>query len=96
MDSAYLSTAEIANRVGMVKIDRERKKQIKLEQLEQELKQNTDRIQTELNLKIQRLQNTYKMCAVVLPPVPPLLVAVFVFFTRRVREREGVARSRLR
>jgi ABC-2 type transport system permease protein len=36
------------------------------------------------------------MWAVVLPPIPPLLVALVVFFTRRAREREGVSRARLR
>ena len=30
------------------------------------------------------------------PAIPPLLVALWVFLTRRSREREGVARSRLR
>jgi ABC-2 type transport system permease protein len=42
------------------------------------------------------VQDTYKMWAVLLPPIPPLMLAVIVFFTRRVREREGIARSRLR
>ena len=42
------------------------------------------------------MQDEYKMWAVLLPPLPPLFVAAVVFFTRRAREREGVARSRLR
>jgi len=33
---------------------------------------------------------------VLLPPIPPLLVAIVVFFTRRAREREGVSKARLR
>jgi hypothetical protein len=33
---------------------------------------------------------------VLLPPILPLAIAIVVFFTRRAREREGVARSRLR
>ena len=36
------------------------------------------------------------MWAVILPPIPPLLVAIVVFSLRRKREREGVAKSRLR
>ncbi len=91
-----LSAADAQHRLDMVEDDRERRKLVKLEQLEQERDREIERIQTELNLQIQRLQDTYKMWAVLLPPIPPLLVAVAVFFTRRVREREGVARSRLR
>ena len=36
------------------------------------------------------------MLAVLLPPIPPLVVAFFVFFRRRAQEREGVASTRLR
>jgi ABC-2 type transport system permease protein len=39
---------------------------------------------------------TYKLWAVILPPIPPLLVAFVVFMRRRLREREGVTRARLR
>ena len=53
-------------------------------------------IETKQASEIRRLQDRYKMWAVVLPPIPPLIVALIVFFTRRAREREGVARSRLR
>jgi ABC-2 type transport system permease protein len=49
-----------------------------------------------LKQKVDAVQRQYKLWAVLLPPIPPLLVAVIVFFTRRSREREGVARSRLR
>ncbi len=91
-----LSLIEIMNRVGMAQRDGERRKQIRLEQLKQETEQQINRIETRLSLEIRRLQDMYKLWAVLLPPIPPLLVAIGVFFTRRVREREGVARSRLR
>ncbi len=67
-----------------------------IEQLEQKRDKEINRIETDLSLKIRELQDTYKMRAVLLPPIPPLCVAVIVFFTRRMREREGVTRSRLR
>ena len=38
----------------------------------------------------------YKLWAVLLPPIFPLVVAIGVFVVRRVKEREGVAKSRLR
>ena len=33
---------------------------------------------------------------VVLPPIPPLLVGLIVFVKRRLREREGIAKTRMR
>ena len=53
-------------------------------------------VETDLTKEVRRLQDWYKMWAVLLPPIPPLLVGCFVFFNRRAREREGVAKSRLR
>ena len=76
--------------------DLERRKTAKMEQLKQEKKRNTDEIETDLALKVRQVQDQYKLWAVLLPPILPLVVAVIVFFTRRAREREGVSRSRLR
>jgi ABC-2 type transport system permease protein len=74
----------------------EQQRQTKLAQLRAEKDQKINKIETDLALKVKQVQDRYKMWAVLLPPIPPLLVAVFVFFSRRAREREGVARSRLR
>ena len=40
------------------------------------------------DLKIRDIQNFYKALAVFLPPIPPLLVGLIVFVSRRLRERE--------
>jgi hypothetical protein len=45
---------------------------------------------------VRREQDRQKWLAVLLPPIPPLVVAFLVFFRRRALEREGVAKSRLR
>jgi ABC-2 type transport system permease protein len=42
------------------------------------------------------VQDNYKLWAVLLPPIPPLIVAFAVFFNRRAKEREGVSKARLR
>jgi ABC-2 type transport system permease protein len=42
------------------------------------------------------VQDKYKLWAVLLPPIPPLIVAFVVFFNRRANEREGVSKARLR
>jgi ABC-2 type transport system permease protein len=82
--------------VAMKQQDLDRQREAKIEQLRQEKDRNTNRIETDLAQKVQAVQFEYKMWAVLLPPILPLMVAVVVFFTRRAREREGVARSRLR
>jgi ABC-2 type transport system permease protein len=48
------------------------------------------------NSQVRHDQNWYKFMAVALPPILPFIVGVFVFFSRRAQEREGVAKSRLR
>ncbi len=82
--------------VMMTQQDLERRKEAKTEQLRQEKKSKVDKIETDLAVTVRRVQDQYKLWAVLLPPIPPLVVAVIVFFTRRAREREGVSRSRLR
>ena len=74
----------------------EQERQTKLAQLRAEKDQKINKIETDLTLKVKQVQDRYKMWAVLLPPIPPLLVAAYVFVSRRRREREGVARSRLR
>ena len=42
------------------------------------------------------VQNFYKALAVMLPPIPPLIVGLIVFWKRRKRELEGVIDERRR
>lgn len=46
--------------------------------------------------QIEAVQTQIRMAAVALPPIPALALGTIVFFRRRAREREGVARERLR
>jgi ABC-2 type transport system permease protein len=73
-----------------------RKMEVSLEQKKRERKQKYDKIETNLNQEKQQFQKHYKIMALLIPPIPPLLVAIVVFTLRRKREREGVAKSRLR
>jgi ABC-2 type transport system permease protein len=82
--------------VAMMQQDMEREKTVTLEKAKRQKDNEINKSDTELNLEIKRVQGYYKMWAVLLPPIPPLLVALLVFFSRRAREREGVSRSRLR
>lgn len=81
---------EIARRDGQRRLD------IRLAQLQQERDRELQKIERALALEIRSVQDSYKLWAVMLPPLPPLLLAFFVFFHRRQQEREGVSKSRLR
>lgn len=50
----------------------------------------------DLSDNIRRQQSLYKWCAVALPPIPPLVIGLIVFFNRRAKEQEGVSRNRLK
>jgi len=76
--------------------DAERRLRVHQERIKQELDHELKKIEHERMLEVRAKQDEYKMWAVVLPPIPPLLLAFFVFFNRRAQEREGVSKARLR
>jgi len=87
---------QMAIQVGMMQQDLERRRESKLEQLRQEKNREMNKIETKLKSKVDAVQFWYQLWAVLLPPILPLVVAIAVFVVRRVRESEGVAKSRLR
>ncbi len=74
----------------------ERKLAVKREALEKERDERTEASRRQADIEVLRLQNYYKMLAIFLPPIPPLLVGIIVFVSRRVKEREGISKNRLR
>lgn len=80
--------------------DQEAAEQKRIRDLEEESQRKQDqrleRIARDLNREIRGIQDRYKFWAVVLPPIPPLAVGVVVLIARRVQERQGVSRTRLR
>ena len=74
----------------------QRKLDTKIEQLRRKRDAEVATVERKLESTIRREQDWQKWLAVILPPIPPLVVAFFVFFRRRALEREGVAKSRLR
>ena len=66
------------------------------ERLQRERDLNIQKIQRETDLQILKIQNQFKFWAVAIPPIPPMLVGLVVFVVRRLREREGVSKARLR
>lgn len=50
----------------------------------------------DLEQDIRTIQDKYKLFSILIPPIPPMLLALAVYFRRREAERQGVARERLR
>jgi ABC-2 type transport system permease protein len=74
----------------------QRRLDTKIEQLKRKRDTEVEAVERQLEAKIRKEQDRQKWLAVLLPPIPPLVVAFFVYFRRRALEREGVAKSRLR
>ncbi len=80
-------------------IERERLNK-KAERTKRDLEQGLNRERNQIELanekEIQQIQNWFKAWALLLPPIPPLLLGLVVFARRRVREREGISKARMR
>jgi ABC-2 type transport system permease protein len=70
--------------------------EVKKESLRLEREKSLAEIQRKRDQDIQRIQNEFKVWATFIPPIPPLVVGIAVWIRRRVREREGVSRSRMK
>ncbi len=86
----------LMTQVEMAREDGQRRLDTQQARFQKELDKNLEVIDSELSREIRKVQNSYKLAAVLIPPLPPLLLAAIVFFNRRSMEREGVEKSRLR
>ena len=91
-----LSEMEREQRQQMIQVREQDKLDAELKAISTEQNRKLKRIRYEMELDIRSVQNRYKLYAILVPPIPPLLVALYVFFRRREAEREGIAKSRLR
>jgi ABC-2 type transport system permease protein len=85
-----------AQQIEMQRIKSERERDVKIARLEKQRDKQVKQTDRELTAEIQGVQNFYKRCAVILPLIPPVLLAFFVYFHRRRAEQEGVDTRRLR
>jgi ABC-2 type transport system permease protein len=69
---------------------------VALQRLKDKQTDDIKKSQNAMQANVRSVQDSYKFWAVVLPPIPPLIVALIVFFNRRANEREGVSKARLR
>lgn len=69
---------------------------VKVKRLEDERDRQIRQSERKLRSNISGVQATYKLAAVVVPPILPILLAAWVFLHRRQQEKEGVSKTRLR
>ena len=73
-----------------------RKLEVEDEKLKRERDRNIREARRNTDDAIRKTQNYYKTLAVFIPAIPPLIVGVIVWVSRRLREREGISKTRLR
>ena len=77
-----------------IQLQQQQKLTQKQEELANSTRENLRSIQLDAEKKIQEIQKKFKLSAVFIPPIPPLLVGLIVFTRRRLREREGISKAR--
>jgi len=101
------SVAKIENRTDLDPAIRERLKEreeirqarirdVRIAAAQQELSRTKRQNERDLMSNIRNVQDFYKFAAVIVPPILPILLALWVYFRRRAKEQEGVSRTRLR
>jgi ABC-2 type transport system permease protein len=96
MEQENVSTTDILTSVASAR----KTGQDRIEKIRKELAKKRDRklkrIESDLQEKIKTVQGWFKFWAIVLPPIPPLFLAVFVWGYRSSREKRTMPRVRRR
>jgi ABC-2 type transport system permease protein len=98
-EDGRVSQAALQEKVMQFQIKQEslqRLVDVKKQSTERELERNTREIQRQADQRVTAIQNQVKAFAVALPCIPPLIIGVVVFASRRLRERENISKSRLK
>ena len=92
-DSAanYRDLREAATKLEAQRQVEQRRLNAKVAQFNQEYEQKSKDQERKLLVDMRKLQDSYKMMAVFLPPIPLLLVALGVYFNRRAKSAKASA-----
>jgi ABC-2 type transport system permease protein len=81
----------------LMKVETEKRKaDVELERIRNNRDKKLQEVERKRDQDIQQIQNEFKVWATAIPPIPPLLVGFVVWVRRRIREREGISRSRMK
>ena len=87
-EKAQIDQIKKAQMAKKFKIDKDRLERTRDQGIREARRQSDD--------SISKIQLYYKLLAVFIPPIPPLLVGIIVMVSRRLRERDGISKTRLR
>lgn len=73
-----------------------RRLEVEMARMNRDFTRKQKSIQLQTEQKIEAVKNRYKNLAVVIPPIPPLVLGLTVFLRRRYLEREGITAARRR
>jgi len=91
-----MNEGEAARKLAAAMMTAQKRLESERGRTQRELTKKLEEADVKLNEHISRIQGQYKLWSVVLPPIPPLLIALTVLFVRRVRESGGIPVSRRR
>ncbi len=80
----------------LVRIREQERLKTQMQSIESSRSRKLKQISYATDQEIRGVQDRYKLYAILVPPIPPLLLALYVFFRRRGAEQEGIAKTRLR
>ena len=83
-------------RIALVRQRAQERLDADMQAIETRRRRDKKQIDYDLEQEIRAVQGRYKLLSILVPPIPPLLVALYVFFRRREAEREGIVKERLR
>jgi len=87
---------ELVQRKAIKERELAQKLDVTREQLQRDRDLKIEEARRQTDLRVLEIQNFYKALAVGIPWIPPCLVGIVVFVSRRLREREGIVKARLR
>jgi ABC-2 type transport system permease protein len=91
-----MNEGEASRRLSAALLTAQKHLESERERMQRQLNTKMAEADVKLNEHIARIQGQYKLWSVVLPPIPPLVIALTVLFVRRIRESEGIPVSRRR
>ncbi len=94
-DDKTLDQIEKIQRVAMAEQSKNREFEVAKAKIETEKNRTLKEVKDGTEREIRGIENWTRMWAIVLPPVPPLLLGIFILSLRVQRERQGIVPDRL-